>query len=160
MTTNTNVDRTDLAILRLLTKDARLSNKEIAAAVGLAPSSCHERLRTLREKEILLGSHAEINFTSIGLALEALLFVQLAKLDTQKVDEFVRRTAKVRQVRTVFLVSGRFDLIVHVAVRDMGQLKRVISDNLNCHPCVIRVETSVIFNRETQHEIPIEEAEV
>src|ERR1700748_3576283 len=155
-----NLDRTDLEILRLLTKNARLSNKELAAAVGLAPSSCHERLKALREHEVLLGSHTEVNFRSIGLALEAMLFVQLAKLDAQKVDDFVRGTAAVREVRTVFLVSGRFDLLVHVVVRDMNQLKRVISDHFNSHACVNRVETSVVFHRETQHEIPIAETEV
>ena len=108
------LDRTDFDILQLLAKDARLSNKEIAAAIGLAPSSCHERLKALREEGVLLGSHAEVDFGSIGLSLEALLFV-------------------------------------HVAVRDMERLKNLISEHFNLHPCVIRVETSVIFNREVQH---------
>ena len=145
------LDRTDFDILQLLAKDARLSNKEIAAAIGLAPSSCHERLKALREEGVLLGSHAEVDFRSIGLSLEALLFVQVAKLEAAQVDEFMRKTATVREVRTVFLVSGHFDLIVHVAVRDMERLKNLISEHFNLHPCVIRVETSVIFNREVQH---------
>ena len=45
---DTPLDRTDIEILRLLQKDARLSNKELADAVGLAPSTCHERLKRLR----------------------------------------------------------------------------------------------------------------
>jgi hypothetical protein len=51
------LDRTDFGILRLLQNDASLSNKEIAAAIGLAPSSAHERLKRLRE---LRGSHADV----------------------------------------------------------------------------------------------------
>ena len=155
MSTTPDLDRTDFAILGLLMRDAWLSNKEIAAAVGLAPSSCHERLKTLRDRGVVLGAHADIDLRSIGVALEALLFVQVTKLETSQVDEFMRITAEVREVRTVFLVSGHFDLIVHVAVCDMERLKHLISDHFHRHPFVVRVETSVVFNREVQHEIPL-----
>jgi DNA-binding Lrp family transcriptional regulator len=90
------------------------------------------------------------------VTIEALLFVQVAKLDAEQVDLFVREVASVQEVRTVFLVSGHFDLIVHLAVRDMEQLKLVISEHFNRHACVLHVETSVVFNRRTQHSIPIE----
>jgi len=152
-----NPDRIEIAILRLLVNDARLSNKELAAKVGLAPSSCHERLKTLRERNILLGSHAEVDLRALGLALEALLFVQLAKLKTQEVDKFVLETSSVLEVRSVFLVSGHFDMVVHVAIRDMEHLKSVISNHFNRHVHVVRVETSVIFNRRTQHAMPLRE---
>lgn len=154
MTTDPHLDRTDLAILRLLTTDARLSNKEIAAAIGLAPSSCHERIKSLKARGILLGSHAEVNLRALGFALEAVLFVQLGKLEVQVVDEFLNSTAAILEVRSVSLVSGRFDLIVHVAVRDMEHLKELISKHFNRHAVVVRVETSVVFNRKTQHAIP------
>ena len=156
MTQNPAIDRIDFDILGLLMNDARLSNKEVAAAVRLAPSSCHERLKALRSGGVLRGFHAEVDLASLGLAIEALLFVQVAKLDAEQIDLFVREVASVREVRTVFLVSGHFDLIVHLAVRDMEQLKLVISEHFNRHACVLRVETSVVFNRQTQHSIPIE----
>jgi DNA-binding Lrp family transcriptional regulator len=159
MATDTHLDRTDFAILRLLTTDARLSNKEIAAAVGLAPSSCHERMKSLRTRGILLGTHVEVNLRALGFALEAVLFVQLGKLEGQVVDKFLSSTAAILEVRSVFLVSGRFDLIVHVAVRDMEHLKELISRHFNRHAVVVRVETSVVFSRETQHAMPVSENE-
>jgi DNA-binding Lrp family transcriptional regulator len=85
----------------------------------------------------------------------ALLFVQVTKLDLEQVDEFVRETSSVREVRSVFLVSGHFDLVVHLVIRNMEQLKKVISDHFNRNACVLRVEISVVFNRRAQHEIPI-----
>lgn len=150
-----DIDRTDFAILRLLMKNAWLSNKEIAAAVGLAPSSCHERIKSLRARGILKSAHAEVNLEAIGFALAAVLFVQLGKLEDHVVDEFLASTAAVPEVRGVFLVSGRFDLIVHVAVRDMEHLKEIISQHFNRHAVVMRVETSVVFNHETQHAMPL-----
>lgn len=157
MTSEVDLDRTDFAILRLLMKNAWLSNKEIAAAVGLAPSSCHERIKSLRTRGILMGAHAEVSLQAIGCALGAVLFVQLGKLEGQVVDAFLASTAIVPEVRGVFLVSGRFDLIVHVAVRDMEHLKEIISQHFNRHAVVMRVETSVVFNHETQHAMPFPE---
>jgi len=159
MSENQEIDRTDIDILRLLTKDARLSNKEIAASVGLAPSSCYERTRDLRKRGVLLGSHAEVDWAGIGLALEALLFVQLDKLSRQAVDKFVRDTAAVPEVRSVFLVSGHFDLIVHLVARDMDHLKTLISARFNSRAAVLRVETSMIFNRQTRHDLPVAETD-
>jgi DNA-binding Lrp family transcriptional regulator len=83
-----------------------------------------------------------------------------SKLDTKLVDTFMKDLGKIRQVRAVFLVSGHFDLVAHVVVSDMEQLKEVISEHFNGHACVTRVETSVVFNRVTQHEIPITESDL
>jgi DNA-binding Lrp family transcriptional regulator len=150
-----SLDRIDFAILRLLVKDARLSNKEIASTVGLAPSSCHERIKALRKRGVLLGAHAEVNLKRLGWALQAVLLVRLAKLKRESVDRFLRKTATISEVRGVFLISGRFDLIVHVGVRDMEHLKNFISEHFNRHSVVERVETSVVFDHETRYAMPI-----
>lgn len=155
MATELDLDRTDFAILQLLTKDAWLSNKQIAAAIGLAPSSCHERIKSLRARGVLLGAHAEVNLQAIGFALEAVLFVQLGKLEIEVVDNFVSTTAAIPEVRGVFLVSGRADLIVDVVVRNMEHLKAIISQHFNRHALVQRVETSVVFNRQQQYVMPL-----
>jgi DNA-binding Lrp family transcriptional regulator len=157
MAAEIDLDRTDFAILRLLMNDAWLSNKQIAAAVGLAPSSCHERIKSLRARGILLGAHAEVNLQAMGFALEAVLFVQLGKLAIEVVDAFLDLTAAVPEVRGVLLVSGRSDLIVHVVVRDMEHLKAIISEHFNRHAVVVRVETSVVFNRQERHCMPLSE---
>ncbi len=141
--------------MRLLANDARQSNKQIAAQVGLAPSSCHERLKALRAGGVLLGAHADVSLRALGFSLEALLFVQVAKLETSQIDKLLREMSAAREVRNVFLISGHFDLVVHVTVRDMDQLKRVISENIGRHKAVLRVETSVVFDRKTAHELPI-----
>ena len=84
-----DLDRTDFEILRLLLNDARSSNKEIASSVGLAPSSCHERIKSLRERGILLGAHAEVNVPALGFGLEALLFLELSKHERRVVEHFL-----------------------------------------------------------------------
>lgn len=155
MSRNPALDRIDFEIVRALTKDARMSNKQIAAAVGLAQSTCLERIRGLRQRGVLRGAHAEVDLAALGVGFEALLMVQLAKLGRDQVDRFVRSTAAVREVRSVFLVSGRHDLVVHVAVESMERLKQVISDRFNRHACVLRVETSMVFDHHVHHDLPV-----
>jgi len=152
------MDRTDVALLRLLSKDARLSNKELAAAVNLAPSSCHERLKRLRNAGVLKGAHAEVDFAALGFDLEALLYVALAKHTRDLVDDFLRDVVTIPEVRSAFLVTGRHDMVVHVAVRDMTHLKDLALDSFTNRPGVTQIETSIIYEATYRHDLVIAEA--
>jgi DNA-binding Lrp family transcriptional regulator len=77
------LDRIDRALVRALQKDARLSNKELAAQVGLAPSSCLERVRRLRRTGVLRGFHADVAPEALGVGLQALIAVQLRQHSRQ-----------------------------------------------------------------------------
>ena len=74
-----SLDRTDFGILRLVQNNAGLSNKQIAAAVGLAPSSAHERLKRLRDDGVLRGSHADVDPKAMGIGLEALFLIEFVQ---------------------------------------------------------------------------------
>ncbi len=149
----TAFDRTDIELLRLLQNDARMSNKELAGAVGLAPSSCHERLKRLRSEGILKGAHAEVDFNALGFQVEALLFVALSKHTRDVVDEFLRQVVTIPEVRSAFLVTGRHDMVVHVIVRDMTHLKNLALDHFTSRPGVTQIETSIIFQTAHRHEL-------
>ncbi len=151
------LDRTDVGLLRLLLKDARLSNKELAAAVNLAPSSCHERLKRLRAAGVLKGAHADADFAALGFDLEALFFIALAKHTRDLVDDFLRDVVTIPEVRSAFLVTGRHDMVVHVAVRDMKHLKNLALDSFTNRPGVTQIETSIIYEATYRHDLVIEE---
>lgn len=139
------LDRISFGLLSRLAKNARLSNKELAAAVGLAPSSCHERLKQMRESGLLRGAHAVVDLRQLGLGMEALIQVELGKHRRDAVDTFARRLGKVLEVRQIFLVAGRFDLIVHVAIRDMEHLRDLAYAHFTSDREVVRIETAVVF---------------
>src|ERR1700761_2356555 len=84
-----DLDRIDVGILRLMQNNARLSVKEIATEVGLAPSSTHERIRRLRDADILRGVYAEVDPKAVGIGLEALLMIELSKHRRSTVDSFL-----------------------------------------------------------------------
>ena len=149
------LDRIDAEILRLLQNDARLSNKQIAAAVGLAPSSAHDRIKRLWETGVLTGLHAEVAPAAMGVGLEALLLIELAKHERDTVDRFMDEVLRVPEVRSAHLITGRYDLVVHVVARDTRHLKDLALDHFTSRPGVTRIETSIIYETRANHELPL-----
>jgi len=145
----------DIAILRLLQNNARLSVKEIAAEISLAPSSTHERIRRMRDCGVLRGTHAEVDPKALGVGLEALLIIELAKHKRGVVDRFMDDIAGIPEVRVAFLVTGRHDVVVHVVARDMQHLKDLALDHFTNRPGVIRIETSIVYEARRRYELPI-----
>lgn len=148
------LDRIDLEILRALQNDARLSNKELSGIVGLAPSSCLERVRRLRAEKILLGSHARINPSAVGVGLQAMIAVQLGRHSRDIVERFHHHVAHLEPVVAVYHIAGRFDFLVHVAVKDANHLRDLALDSFTTRPEVEHLETSLIFQFEPQVGIP------
>lgn len=150
-----DLDRTDVGILRLLQKNARLSVKEIAAEVGLAPSSTHERIKRMRDSGVLRGLHVEVDPRALGVGLEALFMIELSKHKRGTVDSFMDDIVSMPEVRAAFLVSGRYDLVVHVVVKDTQHLKDLALDQFTNKEGVARIETSLIFDARQRHELPV-----
>ena len=149
-----SLDRTDFGILRLLQNNAGLSNKQIAAAVGLAPSSAHERLKRLRDDGVLRGAHADVDPKALGIGLEALFLIELSKHERGGVDRFMTEVVKIPEVRAAFLITGRYDFVVHVVARDMQHLKDLALDSFTNRPGVTRIETSILYEARVRHELP------
>ncbi|MEO0479193.1 MAG: Lrp/AsnC family transcriptional regulator [Planctomycetota bacterium] len=149
------LDRTDFALLGLLQNDARLSNKELAQRVHLAPSSCLERVRRLRESGVLGGAHAVVEPEAIGIGLQALIAVQLDRHTDAIVKEFRTYLFTSEAVIAAFYLAGRTDFLIHVAVRDTKHLRDLAVDFLTARPEVAHVETSLIFEHTDRHALPI-----
>lgn len=152
--TTVGLDRIDFAILEALQNDARLSNKELAARVGLAPSSCLVRVRKLVRDKVLRGFHAEVDPEILGVGLQAIIAVRLARhsrAQFRSLDAHVRGLPEVVQV---FKVSGANDLLIHVAVRNVSHLNDLKLDRLATRSEVAHCETSVIFSLFRQPRLP------
>jgi DNA-binding Lrp family transcriptional regulator len=74
------VDELDSAIIGHLQTHARQTNRELARAVGIAPSTCLERVRALRDRGVITGYHAEISLAALNRGVQALLQVQVRPL--------------------------------------------------------------------------------
>ena len=135
----------DRAILGLLAQDARMPNSAIAAAVGIAPSTCLARIRSLRERGVIRGFRVELDPAALGLGIQAMISVRLHSHRRDQVDRFVREVPRLPGVVELFHVSGADDYLLRLAVRDSDALRDFVLDHLTTHPAVQHTETSLIF---------------
>ena len=131
--------------MALLQKDARTSNKEVAAAVGVAPSTALERTRRLEADGVLVGYHAEVAAEAVGVGLQALVGVSLRQHARPLVEAFEAHALGLPEVVQVFHTAGAVDFLVHVAVRDTAHLRELALAAFTERPEVARIETSLLF---------------
>ena len=148
------LDLIDFEIVEALQNNARISNKELAAGVGLAPSSSLERVKRLQERGVLRGYHAEVDPAAMGIELEALVSVRLKNHSRDMVDALRRRTLEFREVLAVYYLAGPIDFLVHVAVRNPLHLRDLVLEAFSMHDEVDRVETSLIFDHSRRWSLP------
>jgi DNA-binding Lrp family transcriptional regulator len=148
------LDRIDRAILAALQKNGRLSNKELAAKVDLAPSSCLERVRKLRENGVLRGFYAEVDHRAVGIGVEAMIAVRLRVHSRQVVESFEAHALSQREVLQVSHVTGASDYLIHVAVPDLEYLRNLVLTAFTERPEVAQVQTSIMFANFSNHELP------
>ena len=139
------LDRTDRAIVALLQKDARLTNKELAARVGIAQSTCSERVRRLERTGVFEGFHAEIEPRMLGVGLQAMIAVRLQRHERTQVDRFRRYAESLPEVVAFYHMAGDDDFLVHVVVRDSDHLRDIAMGAFTAQPEVTHIETSIIF---------------
>jgi len=155
MTAGMGPDRTDFEILATLQKDGRLTNKELAAQVGLAPSSCSVRVRQLREAGILKGARAEVEPRAVGIGLQAMIAVRLKLHAKGELAEFTAHAVGLREVVAVYHMAGPNDFLIHVAVRDADHLRQVAVEEFTARAEVEHMETGLIFEFHHTGGLPI-----
>ncbi len=140
-----DLDAVDRRILNLLHGDARITNNALAEAVGIAPSTCHGRVRRLVEGGVIRGFYTDIDPVAVGLPLQAMISVTLQSNARGKIRSFIAQIRRRRQVMDVYFLAGADDFILHVAARDTEDLRSFVVENLNADADVAGTQTSLIF---------------
>lgn len=100
------LDETDRRILAVLDADARATNKAVADAVGIAPSTCHTRIRSLQERGVIQGFRTEIDPAAMGRSLQALIAVRLHSHARSGLTAFRDYLAGLPNVEGIYFVTG------------------------------------------------------
>lgn len=148
------LDRTDRAIVSVLQQNARLSNKEIAARVGIAQSTCSERIRRLETTGVFRGFYADIDPAVVGVGLQAMIAVRLHRHETTQVERFRRYAEQLEEVVAFYHMAGTNDFLVHVIVRDSDHLRDIAMGAFTAQPEVAHIETSIIFEHTRFKRLP------
>ncbi len=124
MHTQTDVDGTDLEIIALLERQGRLSLAEIGKNVSLSPPAVKRRLDRLEADGVITGYTAQVDHAKLGRPIEA--FTELRFAGSTKVVDIAGIAADLPEVDAVHTIAGDPDALVHLRVRDVADLTRVI----------------------------------
>ncbi len=140
-----DLDALDTAILRALQDDARRTNRDVAATVGVAPTTALDRTRALRERGIIRGATLDVDLGAIGRPVQALVAVRIRPPTRANIEGFRGWVVGLPETLGVFVVSGNEDFLVHVAVPDNDALYAFVIDRLTQRPEIADVRTSVVY---------------
>jgi DNA-binding Lrp family transcriptional regulator len=148
------LDRIDFDIIGALQNDARISNKELAAHARIAPSTCLERVRRLRDGGVLRGFHADVDPEALGIGVQAMIDVQLTQHSREMVDRFAEYALGVEEVIGLSHITGARDFVLHVVVRDTDHLRDLLLDRFTTREEVTRLETHILFYHHWKSSLP------
>jgi Lrp/AsnC family leucine-responsive transcriptional regulator len=152
------LNQIDYKILDLLQKDARATQSEIAAAVGLSQPAVAERMRKLEQEGVITGYAARVDGRQLGKDITA--FIGVGIEHPKRNAEFARRILALPDVLECHHVTGSDSYLLKVVTENTETLDRLISESLRTIPGVTRTHTTIVMSsvKEGTHIKPAIEA--
>jgi Lrp/AsnC family transcriptional regulator, leucine-responsive regulatory protein len=143
MTREHRLDETDLAILRLLQANGRISNAEIARELDMAPSAILDRIRKLEARRTITGYEARLDPHAVGLGLTAFVLVRTdEKIGSGGTGLAI---AKIPEVLEVHHVAGEDCYLVKVRVADTDALGTLLREDFGRLKAVRSTRTTIVL---------------
>ncbi|WP_224704584.1 Lrp/AsnC family transcriptional regulator [Devosia aquimaris] len=136
------MDRIDSAIVAQLRRDGRISNAQLATAVGLSPSACLRRLRTLEETGVIRGYTAIVDSPTPEAAIIAIVQITLERQTDDVLRRFEQALRGCAEVRECYLMAGLTDYLVRVEAASVADYERLHTEVLSRLPSVTRIQSS------------------
>jgi DNA-binding Lrp family transcriptional regulator len=153
------LDRIDRAIVRHLQEDGRIANARLAQLVSLSESSCLRRVKALESAGLIEGYTALVDQQRAGFPVNVFVSLTLQRQDHPDLESFERAVREIPEVMECYLMTGEFDYLVRIAVRDMNDFERVHNHSLTRLPNVARVHSSIAIRRVKRGQVlPLEAA--
>lgn len=139
------LDRTDQRILRVLQRDGRITNLELAQQVHLSPTAVLERVKRLTRDGVILGYEARLNPARLGAAMLVFIEVMLDRTAPDVMESF-RAAVQVRpEILECHLVAGGFDYLIKTRVADMAAYREMLASVIWALPGVRETRTYAVM---------------
>lgn len=145
-----DLDDTDRAILRALSRDGALSAGAMARELGLSQPSAWRRIKRLQDAGILRGTRLEVDRAALGFGVTVFLGIKLATRGRVSLEDFERAVTAIPEVQVVQHVLGLFDYRLRVTARDLADFERVLRRRIMTLPGVGQVEANVLLSEEAR----------
>ena len=142
------LDRYDRQILEVLQNDGRISNQDLADRIGLSPSPCLRRVRTLEESGLITGYRALLDAKKLGLSLMALIGISMDQHTPERFANLEKTIAEIPEILECLLITGQqSDYQLKVVVRDMDAYQDLLLNKITRIQGVTGVHTSFVLRK-------------
>ncbi|MBA4759103.1 Lrp/AsnC family transcriptional regulator [Sphingosinicella sp.] len=139
------LDAGDRKILRELQRNARLSNIDLAARVGMSPSTCLRRTRALEEAGIISAYVAVVDPAALGPSISLYIMIDLDQRIETDARIFFDRIARDDRIVECVALTGNHDILIRAVVRDMADMAQLTMDTLLKLPSVRSITSSIVM---------------
>jgi DNA-binding Lrp family transcriptional regulator len=144
--TDVRLDDTDRAILRELQADGRISNLDLARRIDLSPPATHARVRRLEAAGLIRGYAAVVDRELAGFDLLCFVSIGMQVHQYQHIERFRSLVREMPEVLECHHLTGEYDYLLKVALRDRRDLERFAIEKLTPIPGVARIHTSLVLS--------------
>lgn len=142
---NYPLDKTDLKIIHLLQKDAKMKIKEIAHELGMTNTPIFDRIKKLEKSGVITGYSATISKEKVGLHLVAFCSITLDKHNEQNISQFETEIRNLEEVIECYHIAGMVDYLLKVVANDMTEYQSFIAKKLAALENIGRVQSSFVM---------------
>lgn len=141
------LDKTDLKILRILQENAKITNLQLSAEVGLSPAPTLERVKKLENAGLIRGYHAELNEDALGLGIKAIIQLSLTRQVENAISNFKREISLMPEVMECYQVTGNADYVLMILVKDIREFEFLISNRLSKMEEIGQMQSMVVLSQ-------------
>lgn len=131
-----DLDKTDIAMLRALQENSRLTVKELAAKVHLSPSPAFERQKKLERDGFIKGYMAVVDAGKVGNGILVLCNIRLKQHTEDLIQQFMDAVQNIEEITECFNTSGDYDFLIKVYAKDMKDYQQFMQHTLGKMECV------------------------
>lgn len=140
------MDKTDKSILNLLQQNARITNKELATQMGLSTTPVFERVKKLEKNGIIKNYVALVDHKKVDRNLVSFVSVRLEKHSKGQMVSFQSAITRLPEVMECYHMAGSTDYLLKIAVSNMDDYKKFMTEKLSAIENVSSVESSFVMS--------------
>jgi Lrp/AsnC family leucine-responsive transcriptional regulator len=153
MSEDYSLDETDRRLVAVLQGNGRITNQDLARQCGLSPAACHERVRRLRDRQVIKGYVAIIEPKALGCGMLFFVEVVLDRTTNDAFRAFADHVGAIPEILECHMVAGGFDYLLKARVSDMTEYREFLGNILASAPGVRETRTYPVLEqvKETTH---------
>ncbi len=148
------IDNLDKKILSILSNNARIPFKDVAAECGVSRAAIHQRVQHLMDNGVITGSGFDVNPKSLGYSTCTYVGITLERGSMYK--DVVERIQHIPEIVECHFTTGPYTMLVKLYAKDNEQLMFLLNGQLQDIPGVVATETLISLEQSLKREIPVE----